>query len=170
MENSQNRNDLYKAAPANIQDLYSGEETGELLWRVSTQLGMTGGDTYRAFALAVGDVILGMYKKESLEVLLQQRLSLTAEQTKWIRDQLEPLLNKLPNNVGGEPPTVFAPPPSQAPPPPPPPPTTVKPMRTFQEDFDASRAHSYGAYRPENDGSDEDEPVHRSNQDDIIRK
>lgn len=46
----------------------------------------------------------------------------------------------------------------------------VKPMRTYSDDVNMSRAHSYGAFKPEGDDGDPDEPVHRSNQDDIIGK
>lgn len=48
--------------------------------------------------------------------------------------------------------------------------TIVKPMRTFPDDFNAGRAHSYGAFRPEGADNDEDEPTHSSNQDDVLRK
>lgn len=47
---------------------------------------------------------------------------------------------------------------------------TVKPMRTFPDDFNAGRAHSYGAFRPEGEDNDGDEPTHSSNQDDVLRK
>ncbi len=52
----------------------------------------------------------------------------------------------------------------------PPPITTVKPMRTFPDDFNAGRAHSYGAFRPEGEDNDPDEPIHSSSQDDVLRK
>lgn len=48
--------------------------------------------------------------------------------------------------------------------------TTVKPMRTFPDDINAGRAHSYGAFRPDNEDSDPDEPTHSTSQDDILRK
>lgn len=47
--------------------------------------------------------------------------------------------------------------------------TNVKPIRTFANDVELSRAHSYGAFR----GRDEDtteEPTYQSNQDDILKK
>lgn len=47
---------------------------------------------------------------------------------------------------------------------------TVKPMRTFPDDFNAGRAHSYGAFRPEGEDHDPDEPIHSSSQDDVLRK
>lgn len=47
----------------------------------------------------------------------------------------------------------------------------VKPIRTFAMDVDISRAHSYGATaQPNSEGEEEEEPVHRSNQDDILKK
>lgn len=50
--------------------------------------------------------------------------------------------------------------------------SNVKPLRTFAEDVEISRAHSYGAFRSGDDASssEEDEPVYHSSQDDIIKK
>ncbi len=49
--------------------------------------------------------------------------------------------------------------------------SNVKPLRTFAEDVELSRAHSYGAFRSNTPETEEDdEPVHRSSQDDIIKK
>lgn len=45
----------------------------------------------------------------------------------------------------------------------------VKPMRTYSDDVNMSRAHSYGAFRPQED-DDSDEPTHSSSQDDVLRK
>lgn len=170
MENGlNNRNELYKIAPENIRELYAGEETGELLWNTASRLGIKGGITYKTFALAVGDIILGLYKKESLELLLQQKLNMTPEQTKWVHQELQPLLNKIPDEaIGGEAPTVLLTPPPELSTQPTL--TPVKPMRTFPDDFNAGRAHSYGAFRPEGDDSDPDEPTHTTNQDDVLRK
>lgn len=49
-------------------------------------------------------------------------------------------------------------------------PTLVKPLRTFAMDVDVSRAHGYGAFQSGEVQNDEDEPVHSSNQDDILKK
>ena len=46
----------------------------------------------------------------------------------------------------------------------------VKPIRTFADDVALNRAHGYGAFQSGNTGNDDDEPIHRSNQDDIIKK
>lgn len=48
----------------------------------------------------------------------------------------------------------------------------VKPLRTFAQDVELSRAHSYGTFRGNNPQEEDDdgEPVHRSSQDDIIKK
>lgn len=48
--------------------------------------------------------------------------------------------------------------------------SNVRPLRTFAEDVELSRAHSYGAFRSNTREADDDEPVHRSSQDDIIKK
>ncbi len=45
--------------------------------------------------------------------------------------------------------------------------TTVKPMRTYSDDVNMSRAHSYGAFRPQGEG-DEDEPTHNTSQNDLL--
>lgn len=47
----------------------------------------------------------------------------------------------------------------------------LKPLRTFGEDVAISRAHSYGAFQSGEEHEDADStPVHRSNQDDILKK
>jgi hypothetical protein len=48
--------------------------------------------------------------------------------------------------------------------------TQVQPLRTFAMDVDMNRAHGYGAFRSEDADSEGDAPVHRSSQDDIIKK
>ncbi len=45
----------------------------------------------------------------------------------------------------------------------------LKPLRTFAMDVDMNRAHGYGAFHSGEQTEDE-EPVHRSSQDDIIKK
>lgn len=49
--------------------------------------------------------------------------------------------------------------------------SNVKPLRTFAEDVELSRAHSYGTFRGNNPEEEEDdEPTYRSSQDDIMKK
>ncbi len=45
--------------------------------------------------------------------------------------------------------------------------TAVKPMRTYSDDVNMSRAHSYGAFRPQGD-DDEDEQTHNTSQNDLL--
>ena len=49
---------------------------------------------------------------------------------------------------------------------------TVKPLRTFSQDVDISRAHSYGAFKGSDNKPDNptDEPIISSSQDDIIKQ
>ena len=110
MESGNNRHELYKAAPDNIKDLYSGEDTGELLWNIAISIGINGGDSYRKFALAVGDIILGLYKKDSLAQILKDRLQLNVVQINEVITRLKPLLERipeLPNSPSG--PVIFTP-------------------------------------------------------------
>lgn len=46
----------------------------------------------------------------------------------------------------------------------------VKSIRTFAEDMEVSRAHSYGAFRSNDEETDGDDPIHQTNQDDILKK
>ncbi len=49
--------------------------------------------------------------------------------------------------------------------------TELKPLRTFAMDVDMSRVHGYGAYKSgEAEADGDDTPVHRSSQDDIMKK
>ncbi|OGG85566.1 hypothetical protein A2392_02210 [Candidatus Kaiserbacteria bacterium RIFOXYB1_FULL_46_14] len=198
MESGNNRHELYKAAPDNIKDLYSGEDTGELLWNIAISIGINGGDSYRKFALAVGDIILGLYKKDSLAQILKDRLQLNVVQINEVITRLKPLLERipeLPNSPSG--PVIFTPV-TSGPLPVETPDSieakpintntepesatnqqiaqvsnepTVKPLRTFADDVGLSRAHGYGAFRSaEVSGEREDKVVHKSSQDDLVKK
>jgi len=46
----------------------------------------------------------------------------------------------------------------------------VKSLRTFAKDVEISRAHSYGAFKSNDDGNPDDENVHTTSQDDILKK
>ncbi|OGG41453.1 hypothetical protein A2837_03005 [Candidatus Kaiserbacteria bacterium RIFCSPHIGHO2_01_FULL_46_22] len=169
MDNISKRSELYKNAPENIRDIYAGEKTGELLRSAADSIGITDRVIYKDFALTVGDVILGLYRKEQLGQLLQERLSFTTEQVDKVLITLNDLIRSVPNNENAElpTPTVLAPStPSvvvQTP--------ITKPLRTFAEDASLSRAHGYGAFRsPENTEGAGAETIHRSNQDDIIKQ
>ncbi len=47
--------------------------------------------------------------------------------------------------------------------------TELKPLRTFAMDVDMSRVHGYGAFKSGEAEKDDDTPVHRSSQDDILK-
>lgn len=172
-KNQLSRNDLYAASPDLIKDLYSGEDTGELLWNAAVRVGINGGKSYRTFALAVGDVILGIHKKSSLPQILKDGVGLTEEQVNTVLADIKTLLDKLPETNS----SITSPIPNFERTPDPTSVGTnnanysaVKPLRTFAMDVDVSRAHSYGAFQSEEAQNDEDEPVHSSNQDDILKK
>lgn len=168
------RLDLLRKSSPEIQSMYGDEEVGNVLTTVANDLGITEDDSYEVLALAFGDIILGLYKKTSLPQILKDRLQLTDDQIALAMEELKELLEKIPevttaaDYVNVIPPATITPP--TVPTPVNEPLVAVKPMRTFPDDFNAGRAHSYGAFRPENGEDDPEETVHRSNQDDIIKK
>lgn len=168
------REELYKNSSELIKGLYSSEDTGEILKLAATKVKLDDKESYRTFALSVGDIILGLYKKTSLSQILKDRLNLGDDQITIVINELKILLDKIPETATAAdyvniiPPTTITPP--TVPTPENEPLVTVKPMRTFPDDFNAGRAHSYGAFRPEGGDNDEDEPIHSSSQDDVLRK
>lgn len=178
MEHGQNNKDeLYKKAPLHIRELYAGEDTGELLWQTATKVGINGGKVYREFAMTIGDVILGSQDKSSLPRTLKDRVNLSEVQIKVVIESIKSLLDKLPGVISPEnlpayvientllgadqhTETTGA---TSAPDM-----LKVKPLRTFAEDVEISRAHGYGAFRSPSNTRDSQEPIHRSSQDDII--
>lgn len=201
MVNTKNRDELYKEAPSNIQELYSGERTGEILRNIADKAGILDKQAYKTFALSVGDIILDLYQPDSLRVILKDKLNLSDDKLTLIEQELKPLLSSLPKTEAVVQNTVLEPVNQQqitdaieeskktssitkvdTPPAPKPetpiitpvkesPYSQVKPLRTFAQDVELSRAHSYGAFRGNNSQNEEDdeEPVHRSNQDDWIK-
>lgn len=171
------RDELYKAATDQVKELYASEASGELLWEVAGKIGINGGRPYRQFAMSVGDVILGIYKKESLPQLLKDRAGFSEEQIKIVIDNLAEFLEKIPDHANAEPyviPPTTTPEPSSVPVETPQGkevnPNIVKPLRTFAEDIGLSRAHGYGAFRgSDNKPKGEEGEIHRSSQDDIIK-
>lgn len=168
------RLELLRKSSPEIQNMYGDEEVGNVLTTVANNLGITEDKSYEVLALAFGDIILGLYKKTSLPQILKDRLQLTDDQITLAMEELKELLEKIPeaataaDYVNVIPPTTIVPP--TAPTPINEPLVTVKPMRTFPDDFNAGRAHSYGAFRPEGEDNDGDEPIHSSSQDDVLRK
>lgn len=172
--NKEKRLEIYRKSSEVVQDLYSSEETGRIIRTAKLHLGSLDEATDTAFVVAVGDIILGLYKKDSLYQLLKDRLGLSDDLISLAISELKELLDKIPESKSAmdfisKPQPVLAPPPTDqtvtAPQP-----TIVKPMRTFPDDFNAGRAHSYGAFRPEGEDNDPDEPTHSTSQDDVLRK
>ena len=172
---------LLRQAPLKIQELYGGEEIANLLTTIAENLGIKDEAAYDTLALTIGDVILGSYSKSVLWQLLKDRLGLSDGQETMVTDTLHDFLTKIPETKKADVPTdnvVLAPPPTIPTNPLPAekaavevkPISNVKPLRTFADDVALNRAHGYGAFRGETAENDEDEPVHSSSQDDIIKK
>src|SRR5690606_32494835 len=161
------------------------EENGRVLSATASKLGITDNLAYNTFALTIGDIILGTHSKESLGQMLKDRMDFNDEQVTVAEAGLRDFLNKLPNSKQGSDssPVVFAPSPEPVVLEEAKPVTTtdtlvepkdnseLKPLRTFAMDVDMSRVHGYGAFKSgEAEQNDDETPVHRSSQDDIINK
>jgi len=176
------RLELLRQASPEIQEMYGNEENGQVISETADKLGVKDEATYDTFALTVGDIILGSHPKESLGQMLKDRMEFTDEQVKIATDNLSDFLNKIPKQkVTTGPMVVNAPKdemikqePLQATDTPQSTPALnheLKPLRTFAEDVELSRVHGYGTFQSGEVTEDKDDtPVHRSNQDDIIKK
>lgn len=175
------RLELLKKAPIEVQEMYGNEDLGGTIASLAKVLNINEDSVYDNLALTVGDVILRLYKKSLLPQLLKDRLGLNDSQTTVAMDALSPFLEKIPELPSTPEPISTIPsvptnalkiedatgkmvPPDALNPPPL---TTVKPMRTYSDDVNMSRAHSYGAFRPQ-EADDEDEQTHSSSQNDLL--
>lgn len=182
LDNKEKRLEIYQAATDLVKDLYGSTDTGLLMETVQQKLGITDNrQSSSDFTLTVGDVILGMYKKESLPQLLKDRLSLTEVQIQTAMNELRPLLDKIPEEKSSS--TIIptqmtdgynTPESTSLPDPKTQPikaPAAVQPMRTFPQDMDISRAHTYGAFKGNDKPSPNapEEPVVKSSQEDVFK-
>lgn len=108
------------------------------------------------------------YLDENLFITVEAFLDFADDQ--WLESEIESLKNR-----ATETPTVMPPIEAEAtvetPLANPEPQPLVKPLRTFADDIGFSRAHGYGAFRSgESVKKDDQDEVHRSNQDDIIKQ
>jgi hypothetical protein len=177
------RLELLKKAPIEVQEMYGNEDLGDTLLSLANVLNMNADSAYDNLALTVGDVILRLYKKSLLPQVLKDRLGLNENQITIVVDALSPFLERIPELPSTPEPVPAIPPTSTTAPniedaankmvPPNAlnlaPLAAVKPMRTYSDDVNMSRAHSYGAFRPQAE-DDTDEPTHSSSQDDLMRK
>lgn len=192
--NKQKRLEIYRGSNEEIQNLYSSPETGRLLLDVEKSLNITDTSEREKFVLAVGDVILGLYKKDSLSQLLKDRLGWTDQQVTLAINTLQELLVHIPDSISKPTDSIVLQPPTQTQSAPtlidlptdeqtreaePEKTDTpqlvqthgVKSLRTFAEDVEFSRVHGYGSFQSGEVLEDTDDtPVHRSSQDDVLNK
>lgn len=166
----QQREEILDSANDTVRRLYSDPLSGKFLWELfcSTNPGEPNYSQYTQFAVAVGDIILGIHKKETLPQLLSYKIKgATETQINNLVKGLAPFLAQIPDqsSIDTQSPEDASNPknttstPAQL--------TAVKPMRTYSDDVNMSRAHSYGAFRPQGE-DDEDEPTHNTSQNDLL--
>lgn len=140
------------ATPVQLS-LYSEPEAGAILWSIATRFNLTERKDYSIFVSMVGDIILGFYKVSDLPVLINASLTnLTSIQQQVLAQEittfLEPLSNASAMAASAvleteivETEKAFA---------------SIQGIRTMANDITHIQAH--------------DEPVHRSNQEDILNQ
>jgi len=172
--NKEKRLELYLKASEETKTLY---ESGDKLLRdTADQFGIKDEEKYSQFVFCIGDIILGLYQKDSLGQLLKDRLDFTDDQVTIAIKSLEPILDKIPTSATPTSPNTIIDiptPPTETTTPLPTSadPQTIKPLRTFAEDVELSRVHGYGSFQSGEVPDDADDtPVHSSNQDDIIKR
>jgi hypothetical protein len=89
------RNTKFTQASDTQRYLYSDPDSGEAIFDIAQTNHITPNGQYKSFALAVGDVILGLVPQEQLPQLLMERLEITQPAamriTADVLDFLEPL-------------------------------------------------------------------------------
>lgn len=88
----------YQESSEAIQGLYSSPETGATLRQIFDAHHIPE-DSYKVFAQTVGDVILGLYSKNSLAQLLRQALGTYSVQSEQIAQELQALLIPVPETT-----------------------------------------------------------------------
>ena len=163
------RKEKYLASPKNIKSAYAAPETGELLEKLAKKINLPD-QKYKDYALAVGDLILGLIKPNQLSEHLVasvvipkpqadsiapeinsfvDSLKLTKKQNTANENEIEIKGNKVKSTDKVD---------------------KVEPIKTFAADYE--KVHGYGVYLGEkaedNKGSGSDEPVHRTEQDSVL--
>lgn len=177
--NFDKRMETYNTASEAVQELYGSELTTQVIKKAGDTLNLQE-PARGVFVITVGDIILGLYKKESLGQLLKDRLNLTEQQIITAENDLSPLMAKLteiPEKTSTTPVLITAPtetseltpekPADQITKPP-----NIEPLRTFARDVENSRTHGYGVFRNEETDTDtkNETTTHTSSQDDILGK
>lgn len=107
-KNTSKRQEIYNAAPELIQELYGSDLATKVIKKAVEAVGIDSEPAHGNFVIAVGDVILGLYKKEFLGQLLKDRLNFSEQQVSTAIESLQELLDKIPEaNI--TPPIVGAP-------------------------------------------------------------
>ncbi len=108
MITTEQRTEWFEKASKAIQYLYSSAESGKKLFEIFQKHNFSE-DKYILYARSIGDVILGFYPKSQLASLLQQNLSISAEQAELLAADLAELLAPVPDTSPTTAPTSVAP-------------------------------------------------------------
>jgi len=148
------RMEIYKKSSEEVRELYGSTETGKIIMGVEESLGMSSEEDRSTFAIAIGDIILGLYKKESLNQILKDRLSLSDEQINEALQGLSEILDKIPEKKDPTPTVINLHN------------NSIDNKVSASPDPDLHNAHGYG-YMPKQETKNE-EPTVTSSQDDIF--
>jgi|GEM_PF-1898779 len=88
------RREKLKTLPEEIQNLYWMPESGEILYKTYKKYNLPE-EKYKNFGIAVGDVILGFYKKSDLPKVLMAELSVTEDVANTMSLDLKDFLSKI---------------------------------------------------------------------------
>ena len=161
--NLEKRKEMYLSSSPEIQKMY--DSGGLELVATAKKIGIVDEDIYKKFTIAIGDIILGMYKKESLSQILKDRLQLSEEKVNTVVTDLSDLLARIPQNEPGTDTKPFVMPPLQ---------TTnmavqkLEPTHTFKSDMQG--VHGYGVFLEKKEEEKADIPTISSFQDSLLKK
>lgn len=91
---NEQRDERYARATPEVQTLYTSDESGNALRNIFDEAGSPK-ETYREYALTIGDVILGFYPKDDLPRLLEERAGIDPETAAKLVQSLDELLAQM---------------------------------------------------------------------------
>lgn len=159
MISDQQKIDVYKIAPEDVQRLYSAPESGAMMYVIFKKFNLDESLQYKIYAEIVGDTILGFNKIADMPRMFQQKLAMSSDESQRLtsslieflapvvqREETEAQTKKTEMTTLAE--TLSQPDPKRLHNPEIQKLTeNVEPLRTMQTDI--NRIHGYGAYNAE---------------------
>lgn len=108
--NKNKRLAIYRQSSEHVQELYGSPEYGKLIASACDKAGLKNVPEREKLTISVGDIILGIYKIDSLPQILKDQIGLTEDKIRTVMISLQPLWDQIPNkDIPTAKPYVFKP-------------------------------------------------------------